>query len=70
MLQSEKMASRKAKEQQAVSNSNSLEEIKDLLNAKFSELDTRLASLEEKLDRVTKDIHLKLNAVETREEKR
>ena len=64
------MASRKAKEQQAVSNSNSLEEIKDLLNAKFSELDTRLASLEEKLDRVTKDIHLKLNAVETREEKR
>ena len=64
------MASRKAKEQQAVSNSNSLEKIKDLLNAKFSELDTRLASLEEKLDRVTKDIHLKLNAVETREEKR
>ena len=59
------MTSRKAKEQQAATSSNSLEEIKDLLNAKFSELGTRLASLEEKLDNVTKDIHLKLNAVET-----
>ena len=48
MLQSEKMVSRKAKEQQAVTSSNnSLEEIKDLLNSKFSELDTRLTSLEE-----------------------
>ena len=37
MFQDEKMTSRKAKELQAVSNSNSLEEIKDLLNAKFSE---------------------------------
>ena len=65
MLQSEKMASRKAKEQQAASKSNSSEEIKDLLNVKFSELGTRLTLLEEKLDSVTKDIHLKLNAVET-----
>ena len=47
MLQSEKMVSRKAKELQAVTSSNSLEEIKDLLNSKFSELDTRLTSLEE-----------------------
>ena len=59
------MTSRKAKEQQAASNSSSLEEIKDLLNAKFSELSTRLTSLEEKLDSLTKGIHLKLNAVET-----
>ena len=59
------MASRKAKEQQAVTGSNSLDEIKDLLNAKFSELGTRLTSLEDKLDSVTKDIHLKLNTVQT-----
>ena len=59
------MSSRKAKEQQSAISSNSLEEIKDLLNTKFSELDTRLTSLEEKLDNVAKDIHLKLNAVET-----
>ena len=59
------MASRKAKEQQAATGSNRLHEIKDLLNAKFSELGTRLTSLEDKLDNVTKDIHLKLNAVET-----
>ena len=59
------MMSRKAKEQQAATSSNILELIKDLLNAKFSELGTRLTSLEEKLDNVTKDIHLKLNAVET-----
>ena len=59
------MTSRKAKEQQAATKSNSLEEIKDLLNAKFSELGTRLTSLKEKVDNVTKDIHLKLNAVET-----
>ena len=51
--------------QQAATSSNSLEEIKDLLNAKFNELGTRLISLEEKLDNVTKDIHLKLNVVET-----
>ena len=65
MLQSEKMASRKAKEQQAATSSNSLEEITDLLNGTFSELRTRLTSLEEKLNNVAKDIHLKLNAVET-----
>ena len=65
MLQSEKMASRKAKEQQAATGSNILDEIKDLLNAKFSELGTRQTSLEDKLDSVTKDIHLKLNAVKT-----
>ena len=65
MLQSEKMASGKANEQQAATSSKGLDEIKDLLNAKFSELGTRLTSLEEKLDNVTKDIHLKLNAVET-----
>ena len=65
MLQSEKMASRKAKEQQAATSSNSLEEIKDLLNGTFSELRTRLTSLEEKLNNVAKDIQLKLNAVET-----
>ena len=59
------MASRKTKEQLAATSSNRLEEIKDLLNAKFSELGTMLTSLEEKLDNVTKDIHLKLNAVET-----
>ena len=65
MLQSEKMASTKAKEQQEATGSNSLDEIKDLLNTKFSELGTRLTSLEDKLDSVTKDIHLKLNAVKT-----
>ena len=59
------MTSRKTKRQQAAINRNSLEKIKDLLNSKFSELGTRLTSLEEKLDSVTKDIHLKLNAVET-----
>ena len=59
------MASTKAKEQQAATGSNSLDEIKDLLNAKFSELGTRLTSLEDKLDSVTKDIHLKPKAVET-----
>ena len=64
MLQSETMTSRKTKRQQAAINRNSLEEIKDLFNAKFSELGTRLTSLEEKLDSVTKDIHLKINAVE------
>ena len=36
-----------------------------MLNAEFSELGTRLTSLEDILDNVTKDIHLKLNAVET-----
>ena len=36
------MSSRKAKEQQAATCSNSTEEIKDLLNAKLSELATRL----------------------------
>ena len=60
-----KISSRKAKEQQAATSINSLEEIKDLLNTKFIELGTRLTSLEEKLDNVTKDIHLKLNAIET-----
>ena len=65
MFQSEKMASKKAKEQQAATASNSLDEIKDLLNAKFRELGARLTSLENKLDSVTKDIHPKLNAVET-----
>ena len=59
------MASRKVKEQQAVTGSNSLYEIKDLLNAKFSETGIRLTSLEDKLDNVTKVIHLKLNAVGT-----
>ena len=59
------MVSRKTKELQAASNTNILEEIKDLFNAKFSELGTRLTSLEEKINSVTKDIHLKLNAVET-----
>ena len=59
------MASRKSKKQHASTGSNSLDEIKDLLNAKFSELGTRLTSLEEKLDSVTKDFHLKLNGVET-----
>ena len=59
------MASRKVKEQQAASNSKSFKEIKDLLNAKFSELGTRLTSLEEKLYSVKKDIHLKLNTVKT-----
>ena len=65
MVQSETMTSRKAKEQQTATSSNRLDEIKDLLNAKFSEFITILTSLEEKLDNVTKDIHLKLNAVET-----
>ena len=65
MLQREKIASRKAREQQAATSSNNLEEVKDLLNAKFTELGTRQTSLEEKLDNVTKDIHLKLNAIET-----
>ena len=59
------MTSRMTKEQQAATSSNSLEENKDLLNARFSELSATLASLEEKLDNVTKDIHLKVNAVET-----
>ena len=59
------MASRKSKKQHASTDSNSLDEIKDLLNAKFSELGTRLKSLEEKLDSVTKDFHLKINGVET-----
>ena len=59
------MASGKANKQQAATSSKGLDEIKDLLNAKFSELGTRLTSLDEKLGNVTKDIHLKLNAVET-----
>ena len=64
MRQSEKMPSATAKEHQAATSSNSLEEVKGLLKAKFSERDTRITSLEEKLDNVTKDIHLNLNAVE------
>ena len=36
-----------------------------MLNAKFNELGTRLTSLEEKPNNPTKDIHLKVNAVET-----
>ena len=59
------MVSRTAKELQATTNANILEEIKDLFNASFSELGTRLTSLEEKTNSVIKDIHLKLNAVET-----
>ena len=58
------MTSTKAKEQQAATGSNSLDEIKDLLNTKFSEPGTRLTSLEDKLVNVTKYIHLKLNPVE------
>ena len=58
------MASTRAKELQAATNNNSLEDIKDLLNTKFNELGTRLTSLEEKLDSIIKNIHLKLNAVE------
>ena len=65
MLQSEKMASRKAKEQQAATSSDSLNEIKDLLNTKFSELGTRLTSLDEKLGDAIIDIHLKPIVVET-----
>ena len=65
MLQSEKMASRKAKVQQATTGSNSLGKSKYLLNAKFTELGIRLTLLEDKIDSVTKDIQLKLNAVET-----
>ena len=48
------MASTRAKELQAATNNNSLEDIKDLLNTKFNELGTRLTSLEEKLDSVIK----------------
>ena len=58
------MASTRAKELQAATNNNSLEDIRDLLNTKFNELGTRLTSLEEKLDSIIKNIHLKLNAVE------
>ena len=58
------MASTRAKELQAATNNNSLEDIKDLLDTKFNELGTRLTSLEEKLDSIIKNIHLKLNAVE------
>ena len=36
-----------------------------MLSAKFNELGTRLTSLEEKPNNITKDIHLKVNAVET-----
>ena len=56
------MAFKKAKGQQDATSSNSLDEIKDFLNAKFNELGTRLTLLEKKLYNVTKDIHLKLNA--------
>ena len=59
------MASRKPKEQQAATSSNSYGAIKDLLNAKLCELDTGLPTLEEKLNNVTKDIHLKLSAFVT-----
>ena len=61
------MASKKqkAKQLQAATNSNKLEEIKDFFSAKFGELGTRLTSLEEKLNNVTNDIDHKLNAVET-----
>ena len=59
------MASRKPKEQQAATSSNSYGAIKDLLNAKLCELDTRLPTLEEKLNNVTKNIHLKLSAFVT-----
>ena len=44
MHQSEKMESRKVKEQQAATSSNGLEEIKDLINVKFNDLGTRLTS--------------------------
>ena len=39
------MASGKAKEQQAETSSNSLQEIEDFLKPKFSELDTRQNSI-------------------------
>ena len=59
------MASRKAKEQQAATSSNSLNEIKDLLYTKFSELGTRRTSLDEKFGDAIIDIYLKPIAVET-----
>ena len=59
------MVSRKANQLHAATNTNILEEIEEMFSAKFSELHTRLTSLEEKINSVTKDIHLKLNAVET-----
>ena len=48
------MTSRKAKEQQAATSNNSLNKDKNLLNAKFSELGTRLTQLEGKSNNVTK----------------
>ena len=64
------MAFQKAKGQQDATSSNSLDEIKDFLNAKFNELGTRLTLLEKKLYNVTKDIHLKLNDSTQRRENR
>ena len=42
------MVSRKANQLQAATNTNILEEIEEMFSAKFSELGTRLTSLEEK----------------------
>ena len=44
--------------------SNSLDKTKELLNSKFSKLRTGLTLPGEKLDKVTKNTHLKLNTVE------
>ena len=46
------------------SNNTSLDEIKALLNGKFAEFSEKLASIEEKFDKTTKEIYLKLDKIE------
>ena len=46
------------------SNNTSLDEVKALLNGKFDEFSQKLASIEEKCDKTTKEIYLKLDKIE------
>ena len=47
-----------------MSNNNSLDEIKTLINGRFDEFSEKLASIEEKFDKTTKEIYLKLDKIE------
>ena len=55
--------SRKIKESSS-SNNISLDEIKAVINGRFDEFSKKLASIEERFDKTTKKIYLKLDKIE------
>ena len=60
--------SRKIKESSS-SNNISLDEIKAVINGRFDEFSKKLASIEERFDKTTKKIYLKLDKIEKKKNK-